>query len=129
MEKTVKEYQVSVDKNLVAFAQKVKDGKIERNTQYNDSNNKPSPTIVYTKRVNGYYYVVEAVPDTKAGNLQLVTAYKNKGGQVSDGTNSTPATNVRNVHAASHINKITNSGKNVNTQNEKIEKFLSLALS
>jgi len=99
-----------------------KDGNVEQNTQYNDSNNKPSPVIVYKKRVNGSIYVVEAVPDTKAKKLQLVTAYKNKGRHVSDGDIVTPATHVRNVRTHYHTNKITDSAPEVNSKIEKDEK-------
>jgi len=104
-----------------------KDGNADRNTQYNDSNNKPSPTIIYKKRVNGNFYVVEAVPDTKAKKLQLVTAYKNKGGHVPDGTHSTPSAHVQNVHApASNVapvnNKITNSAPEVNREDKENKK-------
>jgi len=51
-------------------------GNITRSGEYKDSNNKPAPLIRYEKRVNGTVYVVEAVPDTKAKKLQVVTAYK-----------------------------------------------------
>ena len=39
-----------------------------------------SKTIVFSKKVNGTYYVVEAVPDTKAKCVYIYTAYMNKNG-------------------------------------------------
>ena len=43
-------------------------------------------TVTYSKKINGTYYVVEAVPVTNAKTLNVVTAYINKKGamQVSD---------------------------------------------
>lgn len=40
--------------------------------------NSGSPTIKYSKKVDGTYYVVEAVPDTKAKSLYVVSAYISK---------------------------------------------------
>lgn len=48
------------------------------NGRYRDSDNKLSKSVVYSKRVNGNYYVVEAVPDSKAKTLHVVSAYKTK---------------------------------------------------
>ena len=53
------------------------------NNRYRDSDNKRSQAVVYTKRVNGNYYVVEAVPDSKAKTLQIISAYKTKAEGVS----------------------------------------------
>ena len=57
------------------------------NNRYRDSDNKRSQAVVYTKRVNGNYYVVEAVPDSKAKTLQIISAYKTKAEGVSQGLN------------------------------------------
>lgn len=53
------------------------------NGRYRDSDNKLSKSVVYSKRVNGNYYVVEAVPDSKAKTLHVVSAYKTKAEGVS----------------------------------------------
>ena len=53
------------------------------NNRYRDSDNKRSQAVVYTKRVNGNYYVFEAVPDSKAKTLQIISAYKTKAEGVS----------------------------------------------
>lgn len=68
------------------------------NGRYRDSDNKLSKSVVYSKRVNGNYYVVEAVPDSKAKTLHVVSAYKTKAEGVSQVLNmsedlqSTPKT-------------------------------------
>jgi len=51
-------------------------GEIVYTTGYPDGNNNPSPMIRYEKRVNGTYCVVEAVPDSKAKVLRIISAYK-----------------------------------------------------
>ena len=53
------------------------------NGRYRDSDNKLSKSVVYSKRINGNYYVVEAVPDSKAKTLHVVSAYKTKAEGVS----------------------------------------------
>jgi hypothetical protein len=88
---------------------------------FKDSNNKPAPRVVYEKRINGIYYVVEAVPDSKAKKLQAVSVYKTKaksGGWQEPGVRS-PQAHVRNELAATANNNISDSPKNVNTQNKK----------
>ena len=46
--------------------------------EFRDKNQNPAPLIKMSKRIDGTYYVVEAVPDTKKHQLNVVTAYKNK---------------------------------------------------
>ena len=53
------------------------------NNRYRDSDNKRLQAVVYTKRVNGNYYAFEAVPDSKAKTLQIISAYKTKAEGVS----------------------------------------------
>lgn len=52
-------------------------------TKYMNSDNTPAAKVVYSKRVNGNYYVVEAVPDSKAKTLRIISAYKEKAEGVS----------------------------------------------
>ena len=47
-------------------------------TKYMNSDNTPAAKVIYSKRVNGNYYVVEAVPDSKAKTLRVISAYKEK---------------------------------------------------
>lgn len=41
----------------------------------------PAQTVVFSKKVNGTYYVVEAVPDTKSKTVFVTSAYMAKNGQ------------------------------------------------
>lgn len=43
---------------------------------YKNSDGTPAKQIVYSKRINGNYYIAEAVPDSKAKRLIIVSAYK-----------------------------------------------------
>ena len=73
-------------------------------------------TVIFRKAVNGTYYVVEAVPDTKAKTIFVVTAYmsKKKTGDVqaadADASRVTSETKV----AQSPIDSIPSQGQNVN---------------
>ncbi len=52
-------------------------------TKYMNSDNTPAAKVICSKRVNGNYYVVEAVPDSKAKTLRIISAYKEKAEGVS----------------------------------------------
>lgn len=43
-----------------------------------DGKNRPAKTVLFSKAVNGTYYVVEAVPDTTKHTTYIVTAYMTK---------------------------------------------------
>ncbi|MGN0136749.1 PBECR3 domain-containing polyvalent protein [Anaerotignum sp.] len=45
---------------------------------FTDSNGKLSKKVVFTKRINGTYYVVEAVPNTKRKRMEIVGVFKQK---------------------------------------------------
>lgn len=49
-----------------------------KSKEFRDKNQNPVPTIKLSKRVNGNYYVVEAVPDSGKKKLEIITAYKEK---------------------------------------------------
>lgn len=59
--------------------------------EYRDKNQRPAKMIKLSKRVDGTYYVVEAVPDTNAKSLAVVSAYIKKA----------PAQQTENVQAFS----------------------------
>ena len=46
-----------------------------------DGKNRPAKTVLFSKAVNGTYYVVEAVPDTTKHTTYIVTAYMEKKSQ------------------------------------------------
>jgi len=52
------------------------DGGAEYSGEFKNADNTPAPMVTYKKRVNGNFYVVEAVPDSRAQKLQIVSAYK-----------------------------------------------------
>lgn len=75
----------------------------ETSREFKNKDNMQAPMIRYSKRIDGTYYAVEAVPDTKAHKLQIVTAYKNKAAQqVRDAQN--PNAHVRNEPADTAYN-------------------------
>jgi hypothetical protein len=46
--------------------------------EFRNSDNTPAQLVQFKKRINGTYYIVEAVPDSKAKELQIVSAYIKK---------------------------------------------------
>lgn len=53
-------------------------GKQVFSAAYKDRNNRLAPLVLYKKRINGTYYIAEAVVDTKSKRLWVITAYINK---------------------------------------------------
>lgn len=51
------------------------DGTARTSHQFRDKNNKPAPKVVFTKKVDGTYYVVEAVADSADKKLHVISAY------------------------------------------------------
>ena len=65
--------------------------------EYRDKNQRPAPMVKMSKRIDGTYYVVEAVPDTKKHQLAVVSAYKNKAVEQQTVDVQAPTSNVRNA--------------------------------
>ena len=84
--------------------------------EFKTKSNEPAPMLLYKKKINGTYYLVEAVVENKYKKLWVVSAYINKKGtvtQVSDGVN-TPEFYARNELASSvPTNSISNTDENV----------------
>ena len=59
-------------------------GQQKRSTQYSNADNTMAPLISFKKSVNGTYYVVEAVPDSAAKQLRVVSAYMQKKSRSTD---------------------------------------------
>lgn len=55
-------------------------GKKRTSRQFRDGNNNPAPVLRFSKKVNGTYYVVEAVPDSADKKMHIVSAYMQKNG-------------------------------------------------
>lgn len=49
-------------------------------TPKGNGKNKNADTVLYSKKINGTYYLVQAIPDSKQRTLYIVTAYINKKG-------------------------------------------------
>jgi hypothetical protein len=59
--------------------------KLDKKSQtYKNADNTPADIMLYQKRINGYYFVSEAVADSKNKRLVIESAYKNEKPQVSD---------------------------------------------
>ena len=83
-------------------------------------------TIVYEKAVDGSFYVVEAVPDSKAKKLRLITAYiskKTSSAQVAHANKSRESTPETSLHTDGVQGDVpspkTNIPQNGNTVNNK----------
>ncbi|MEG0836123.1 MAG: hypothetical protein RR413_11835, partial [Christensenellaceae bacterium] len=57
-------------------------GNVVTSFNYRNSDNTQAQEIMFTKRINGSYYVVVAIPDSKAHKLHIVSAYKSEARQV-----------------------------------------------
>ncbi len=96
--------------------------------EFIDKNQNKAPMVRYSKRINGNYYVVEAVPDTRAHKLQIVSAYKNKAAeqQALIMRDNSPQLHARDVDADTTFNSATipqnrngvNSNINENIKND-----------
>lgn len=66
-----------------------KNGKPITSGEYLNADKKtPAPLLQFAKRVDGTYYVVEAVPDTAAKQLRVVSAYMTKADGVTQAPNA-----------------------------------------
>ena len=105
----------------------------------NNGQQKSAPTVIYSKAINGTFYVVEAVPDTKNKTVNIVTAYTQQKGQngsrdVQSPTVTPETTPVTDAPSAVDIslreNDVGNVGKNVNVlQNQADSAALTLDMS
>lgn len=51
------------------------DGTPVKSKEFMNKDNTPADVLRYTKRINGTLYIIEAVPDTKAKKMRVITAY------------------------------------------------------
>ena len=86
--------------------------------EFRDKNQRPAPTIKLSKRIDGTMYVVEAVPDTKKGQLPIISAYKTKAVQQT-GTVHAPSPDAQSASADTAFNNtISQTAEKSNTQSE-----------
>lgn len=86
---------------------------------------KPAPTVVFSKKIDGTYYVVEAATDAKTHKNYIVSAYIRKAdSQVLIHANNDPQDTSGNVLEQSASDKsIDGSDANVNSPDLKTEQF------
>jgi hypothetical protein len=73
-----------------------KKGNPIKSGKYKNSDNTPSQMVVFKKRINGDYYLVEAVPDASKKKLRIISAYieSAKSAQIKDGVARVPNANA-----------------------------------
>ena len=78
-------------------------GEVVKDHQYRNSDNTESNVVSITKRINGTYYVVCAVPDSKAKKMRIKSAYisKKEANQEFDANNAPNRTSKTNLDLAS----------------------------
>jgi hypothetical protein len=100
-----------------------KDGSFAHSSEFRDSSGFPAPMLMYTKKVDGQYYVVMATPENKYQKLWVVTAYMNsKSGTVTQApavlaTGSTPKASLASPVSANP--SIAAESNSVNTSTEE----------
>ena len=77
-------------------------GKPKVSNIYNNAENEPAPLIKFEKRVDGTYYVVEAVPDSSAKQLRVVSAYMSKANGSTDQVLNIPQNGPQPTPEAPH---------------------------
>ena len=78
------------------------DGTPRTSTEYANADNTPAPMVQFQKKVNGTYYVVEAVPDSAAHQMRVVSAYMHKNGGSTDQVLNVPQNGPQLTPKAPH---------------------------
>ena len=112
-------------------------GEIVKDHQYRNSDNTESNVVSITKRINGTYYVVCAVPDSKAKKMRIKSAYisKKEANQEFDANNAPNRTSKTNLDLASDTiiddstEKSNTSGENSSKKSENSAKRASMDAS
>ena len=76
-------------------------GDVRYSKEFRDSNNKPAQMVVFSKKINGTYFVVEAAPDTKYKKLWIVSAYIDKKGGFTQASDAQGPENTSDTSLAS----------------------------
>lgn len=102
------------------------DGTPETSLEFRGRDNNPAPMIRFTKKINGSFYVIEAIADNSYKKLWVVSAYINKDEtvtQVLDADKTAPSSKSSETPLASPVsvfnNSIPQSAENINTQTAK----------
>ena len=100
-------------------------GTVDLSREFLNSDGSGAPKIKYTKKIDGHYYVVEAVPDSGKKKIQVVTAYIEKPGikktvhQVGDVTNAPPRTSETGLNDTVFDNSVAPIDRTVNDTGAK----------
>ncbi|MDD7699110.1 MAG: hypothetical protein PUJ61_07130 [Spirochaetia bacterium] len=87
---------------------------------YVDKNGKKAPIVVFEKRINGSYYVVEAVSDAKSKKNYVISAYKTKAANQSLDARAPQDTSENAAENTAFVNdSISNLSENVNANQKK----------
>ena len=78
------------------------DGTPRTSTEYANADDTPAPMVQFQKKVNGTYYVVEAVPDSAAHQMRVVSAYMHKNGGSTDQVLNVPQNGPQLTPEAPH---------------------------
>ena len=78
------------------------DGMPRTSTEYANADDTPAPMVQFQKKVNGTYYVVEAVPDSAAHQMRVVSAYMHKNGGSTDQVLNVPQNGPQLTPKAPH---------------------------
>ena len=96
-------------------------GDIKYSQEFRGKNNRPAPMLVFSKKVNGTYYVIEAVPDTQYKKFWVVSAYMEKKGGITQAPNAqgqgnTPEASLASLPPKTNVSEksIAQNGKNSN---------------
>lgn len=89
----------------------------KRAAGFTDSNGKLSQKVVFKKRINGTYYVVEAVPNTKKKRMEVIGTFmqkpKTKKENVLPGDVTSPSVTSKNATAQFSIDTIPKAAEDV----------------
>ena len=77
-------------------------GDPDLSAEFRTKDNKPAPMLKYSKKVNGTYYVVEAVPESKYKKFWVVSAYMEKATGGTQAPNANDPGNTPNASLASN---------------------------
>lgn len=97
---------------------------VKYSKEFSDKNNKPAPLVKYSKKINGTYYLIEAVVDSKFKKLWVVSAYINKNDTVTQTLNGE---NAPETYAHGELaSPVSTNSISQNTEKSNIKKSLDV---
>lgn len=86
-----------------------------KNYEYKNRDGSASQNVIISKKINGTYFVIEAVPNT--GKIGIVSAYMNKNGASQVPDTKAPSRNVQNELASTPTDIVSDGSVGVNRKN------------